>query len=130
MGVSHLNYDQIKEALEHYNTTRTQIGILKDELQSIERTGLSAIGHEDATLEDKQTYRSELENKIFNLEKKLAIIDKAIGALKQISKEVIIRKVINDEPYYMVCGDLHIGERYARKIKKIAILKMEEIINQ
>ena len=125
-----MDYEQIKEALESYNTTRIQIGILKDELESIKRTGLSAMGHEDTNPEENETYKSELENKMFNMTKKLAIIDKAMGALNQLSKEIIIRKVINDEPYYKVCGDLHIGERYARKIKKRSILKMEEIINQ
>lgn len=122
-----------------YKQIRVQIDILKVDLKTIEMTGVSAINYNTSSqaitsnkAEAKKTkeYKAEIEQTIFILERKLAIIDKAMGILNTIQRELITKKLIEDEPYYKVCGDLHVGERYARKIKKKAILRMQEVMSK
>lgn len=135
-GVAKLNYEETKGMLEDYKKTKVQIEILKQDLKCIQETGHSSIKFDIKDMLSKNNKtdikksKDDIEKTIFILENKLLIIDKAIGTLNKLQKDIIIKKVINDEPYYKVCGELFIGERYARKLQKQAILKVQEVINK
>lgn len=136
-----MDFDEVKKILEDYQEIKTRIQVLREDLESINRIGISAInfngGYEETVskptkIEAKKTaeYKIELENTISLLEKKIIIIDKAVEILPDNYKAFIKMKLIKKISYYQVCTQLHISERYARKIKKRAIQKIVSVVNQ
>lgn len=112
----------IIDLLKEYKENYTKIKILQKELESLNFIGKTVIIQ--GTIKTKE----QISEEIFLLEMRIKIIDEAMSALPELQKKVIERRVIDGEPYFIVCGELHMGERYARQLKKKALQTLERII--
>ena len=130
----------VENYYEDLNELRAHIEVLKSELYSLEATGISAmkidkVGHsyniskpteQDALgLIEKRT---ELHQKIIVMQQRVEILDKALVGLTPFEYEIMKRKVIDNEPFYRICGDLKISDRHARRTKARALIKLERTI--
>ena len=131
-----MSYDDIVKILKEYNQTKIQIEILKEDIKTLQKTGYSPINYnylitkEVEEIEKNKKYKLMVEQTIFLLERKLVIIDKAIETLDFLQQQIIKKRLIENESYYKICDDLHISERYARKLKKKAVLKILDVLLQ
>jgi len=133
----------VEEFLRQYKQMKVQVKIYENEISTYDITGVSSLnfdhvgitgqGNITSPTEQEALKRKEviekLAQKITILKSRICLIDLAIKALSDIEQKVVIRKIINQEPYYRMCGDLHISERYAKKIKKEAIEKIRKTIS-
>lgn len=133
----------IEEDYQNLNSFKAQVEILRYELVTLELTGISAmnydgVGHSSNVSNPTETevinYNSRMEylkNQIIILEQKIKILEEAMKIFEINSHEylILIRRVINGEVYYRICGDLKIGERHARRIKYEVIQKLAKTIN-
>lgn len=125
---------------EDLHELKAQIEVFKSELFSLEATGISAmkldkIGtsyniskptEQDAIKLIER--RTELQNRIIVLEQRVGILENALKALSPYEHEIIKRKVIDNEPFYRICGDLKVSDRNARRAKIRALAKLERTI--
>lgn len=130
----------IENEYEDLHELKAQIEVLKSELISIEETGISAIDldkvgtsyniSKPTEMDALKTMEKRLflQNKIIVMQQRVKILENALKALTPYEFEIIRRKVIDNEPFYRICGDLKVGERSARRTKARAILKLERTI--
>lgn len=131
---------KIRKRLENYKKDKNKLNVLKVELKSIEITGVSALRYDipgqsgtvskptENEVLNIQKYKEALQNRICVIENRILIIDTALRGLTKIERDIIVRKIINNEKYFEFCYDLHISERYARKILRRGLQKLEELI--
>lgn len=134
----------IENMIKEYKEIQVEIDILKEELKSIEVTGISAINYEgvgngktysisrpvENEVIQMERIKEDIKDKIFVLEKRLSIIEKALEVLNETERTIIHKQLIDGEPYFTFTGSLHISERTAKRIKKVAISKMARIIGK
>jgi FixJ family two-component response regulator len=131
----------VENFYEDLNELKAHIEVLRAELFSLEATGISAmrldkIGKSYNISKPTEidaisliSKRTELNEKIIVMQQRVEILDNALNALTPFEYEIINRKVINNEPFYRICGDLKISERNARRTKARALIKLERTIN-
>ena len=133
-----MNLRECEELVKEYKQMQVKVKIYEDEIESIEVVGLSSIDFEAMAITangriSKPTEneaigiaekKSKMEKAMYIMRKRIKLVDLAISSLAELEKEVVVRKLIESQPYYRICGDLHISERYAKQIKKQALLKM------
>jgi DNA-directed RNA polymerase specialized sigma subunit len=131
-----MEYLEINETLQQFPKIMARINILKTEIDAIESTGISAISfdaREGIEVKFQHTTKRQMENIkniIILLEQKIKIINMAILVLPELQQDFIKLKYFENKPYYQVCGQLNISERYARIIKSKAIHQMVEIMKE
>jgi len=130
----------VENYYEDLNELKAHIEVLKAELFSLEATGISAMKLDKIGTSyniSKPTEidalgligkRSELNEKIVVMQQRVEILDNALNALTPFELEIIKRKVIDNEPFYRICGDMKISERNARRTKARALVKLERTI--
>lgn len=134
---------EVERIIREYKKKKARIDILREELESLEATGVSALNFdyrpekyeikmvkptEDEALELNEI-KDRVNKRILVLEKQIKIVEKSIDALSDIEKEVIYNKLILAKPYWMVCADIHISERTAKRIKKSALEKLAGLLD-
>ena len=131
----------VENFYEDLNELIAQIEVLKSELISLEATGISAMKLDkigtsyniSKPTEKDALYlierRVDIENKVIIFEQRLEILQNALKALTSYEYQIIKRKVIDNEPFYRICGDLKISERNARRTKARALIKLERTIS-
>ena len=137
-----MRFEEVEELLKNYNSIKLQIYIFKEELSSIENTGVSAINYDfkssptneiQRPTENEALYitqrKKQLEMKIFILEKKINIIDRALEHLEDTERDIITMRFIKNEPFYKICLEVHVSERWAREIRRRAITKIASFID-
>lgn len=117
-----------------------QIEVLKSELFSLEATGISAMRLDKIGTSyniSKPTEidaiklierRKDLEQKVIVMQQRVEILQNALKSLTPYELEIFTRKVIDNEPFYRICGDLKVSERNAKRVKARALIKLERTI--
>lgn len=130
----------VENYYEDLNELKAQIEVLKSELFSLEATGISAMRLDKIGTSyniSKPTEidalnliekRTELHQKIIVMQQKVEILECALQALTPYEYEIVKRKIIDNEPFYRICGDLKVSERNARRTKARALVKLERTI--
>lgn len=130
----------IENEYEDLHELKAQIEVLKSELVSLEETGISAIlldkvgtSYNISKPTEIQALRiiekrSLIQNKIIVMQQRVEILENALKALTPYELQIITRKVIDNEPFYRICGDLKVSERNARRTKARALQKLERTI--
>lgn len=134
---------EVERIIREYKKKKARIDILREELESLEATGVSALNFdyrpekyeikkfkptEDEAIKLNEI-KDRLNKRILVLEKQIKIVEKSIDALSNIENEVIYNKLILGKPYWMVCADIHISERTAKRIKKSALEKLSGLLD-
>lgn len=137
-----MDKDRIEEILSNYNALKKRVEILKDDLESIEAYGVSALSFaqvnggntnkiarptEEQAM-DISEIKESIEQEIDLLEQQIKIIDKALEGLNNLEKEVVRQKIIKNEPYFRICGNLKISESHAKRVKKNGIESIADIL--
>lgn len=136
-----MNYDDLQSKIRDYNKIKIQIEILKDNIRAIEIIGIPALkydiinrngnGISDITGKQAIEYEEKKEKfkkRILVLEEQIIIIEKSRKVLSELENEIIEEVLIEHKPYYKVCESLHISEGYAKRVKKRALKKMLEVL--
>ena len=130
----------IENEYEDLHELKAQIEVLKSELVSLEETGISAmrldkVGTSYNISKPTETdalrvieKRSFIQRKIIVMQQRVEILENALKALTPYEFEIITRKIIDNEPFYRICGDLKVSERNARRTKARALQKLERTI--
>lgn len=111
----------VEELLRQHNEKKTRLGLLKCELEVLNKTGKSPAG-------DTGRDREKIEEEIYLLGMRIKIVDDAVASLPELQRRVIERHIIDGEPYYKVCAEMYMGERGVRNLKKRALQILERII--
>lgn len=138
-----MDYEMLQEKIRDYKKIKIQIEVLKESINAIEITGIPAMRYDlvnvkgsyisDITFKQAIEYgekKDNLKRIILILEEEIIIIDKARKILSDMENAVICEVLIEHKPYYRVCGQLNISEGYAKRIKKRAIKKMLDVMDQ
>lgn len=112
----------IEELLMGYKELKTTLGVLKDDQETIIKTGKSILNGTGGKT------KKQIDDEVFILSKRIKIIDDAMSSLPEMQRRIIERRIIDGEPYFIVCGELHMGERGARKLKRKALQALERIM--
>jgi DNA-directed RNA polymerase specialized sigma24 family protein len=105
-----------------YKEIKTTLGVLKDDQETIKATGKNILnGARGKT-------KKQIDDEVFILSKRIKIIDDALASLPELQRRIIERRIIDGEPYFIVCAELHMGERGARKLKRKALQVLERIM--
>jgi FixJ family two-component response regulator len=135
-----MDSDSVEMWYQDLHELKAQIAVLKSELFSLQATGLSAMTLDKIGMTyniSKPTEqdainlierRNDIQQRIVVMEQRVEILENALKALTPYEYEIIKRKVIDNEPFYRICGDLKVSDRNARRAKIRALIKLERTI--
>lgn len=118
----------MEEFLKEYKELKIRLSILKDERESLQATGKSIFMQ--GGFGSKDNDKSQTDDDIFLLEKRIKIIDDTLASLPELQRRIIECMVIDGEPYIIVCAELYISDGGARKLKKKALKTLERIMSR
>lgn len=135
--------NEIEDIIKGFKQIKARINILEEERESIQETGISAMSFVEVKIKSNNIYSVTeetaientektkiIENKIYILKKRLNILNEAINSITTLEKNIIVMKLIDDEPYFKICGDLSISKRHAINLKNRALKKIARLINE
>lgn len=141
--MKNLTVKEMEKIIKDYKLIKARIRILKQEKKSINKTGLSAMSFVKVKVENNQIYsateemalennekREIIDNKIYILKKRIEILDEALKSTSYLEENIIRKKLIEQQPYYQICGDLAISKRHAINLKKRGLEKITKLINE
>jgi len=141
--LSQLTVSEVEDIIKNYNQISARINILEQEKDSIINTGMSAMSFVEVKIKSNQIYsvveecaienvekKELIDKKIYILKKRRKILDEAINSTSHLEKNIIRMKLIEEEPYYKICGELAISKRHAINLKKRALEKITKLINK
>jgi len=129
----------IIEWLKDYNSLKAGIKNLNECIKDIATAGMGVSYDRDvlsktykfnSTVENAVIEKDDLEikKKIKVMEIKIKAIDNALACLNVVEEIVIKNNCIIGEPFYKICGNIHVSERTVKRIKREALRKMEIVI--
>jgi len=135
--------NEIEDIIKSYKEINARINILEEEKESIQETGISAMSFVEVKIKSNSIYSVTeesaientrktklIENKIYILKKRLNILNEAIVSLSTLERNIINMKLIDDDPYFKICGNLSISKRHAINLKNRALKKIARLVNE
>jgi len=128
---------EIEGMMSEYREIEARIEILKAELAGLDETGISAInysanrvqtGNISKTVENIAIKRVDIEKEIRVAQTKLNMMQRALEALPEIERNVLMLKVIEKEPWFILSGKLHMSEQHLRRKKQEALESISKIM--
>jgi DNA-directed RNA polymerase specialized sigma subunit len=125
--------------LKNYDYFKSSISYLEENIVDIIETGLG-INYSKAKISKTNKITSAIEIAILEIDKlnlyenikrmknTITAINKALDALNEIEKSVIIHRCIKNQYYYEFCYKICVSERTAKRIRKVALGKMALIV--
>lgn len=137
-----LTLKEVENFIKKYRKLKVRLKVLKDELDSIEETGVSAIKFNFTKNKTNNINRpveyqaikninnkKKLEKEIFIIKKQVHIIESVLECLDKLERQVIVNKLINNKNYNDISIKLSISEIYAKKLKRKSLIKIKKIIS-
>ena len=131
-------YKATEKFLYNYNSLKASIENMKQEIEEMDYREISAIDYEKeptsetyafhSATEESAIYAVErknlLEKRIKITESKLERIDRAIEALNDTERQVIIERYINGKQWWQVAYSVKFNERWCKEIRRRAVEKI------
>jgi len=131
-------YKATEKFLYNYNSLKASIENMKQEIEEMDYREISAINYQKepvsetyafhSATEESAIYAAErknlLEKRIKITESKLERIDRAIEALNDTERQVIIERYINGKQWWQVAYAVKYNERWCREVRRNAVNKI------
>lgn len=134
-----MNYYKVTENyLYNYNSLKISVENMKQEIKELDYREISAINYAKeptgktyafhSRTEESAIYVAEkkrlLEKMIKATESKLERIDRAIAALTDIERQIIIERYINGKQWWQIAYTVKFNERWCKEIRRRAVMKI------
>lgn len=131
-------YKATEKFLYNYNSLKASIENMKQGIEEMDYREISAVHYEQEKTSETYTFhsitedaaihaadkKSLLEQRIKTTEGKLERIDRAIEALNDTERQVIVERYLNGKQWWQVAYSVRINERWCREIRRRAINKI------